>query len=93
MKKSQLRQLIREEISKYGGKYQVIFNDEDYDEYPYTDSYFDSEREAEDFINNNSYEDDIYSWGDNGPYYKRVTRYYNPQDQENYHNYEIKKNK
>jgi len=59
-------------------KYKVIFYD-GYDEVPYTEQYFDSEIEAENWLNDQkSYSDDYFE-----------VDYYNPQDKQKYIGYKI----
>jgi predicted AlkP superfamily phosphohydrolase/phosphomutase len=62
-------------------KYRVNFRDYYGNDIPYTEDYFTSEAEAEDWVNDHkSYSDD----------YDEVT-YYNPQDQNKYEYYTIER--
>jgi hypothetical protein len=79
MKKSELKQIIKEEISKIlnEDKYQIVFIDYYNNEIPYTERYFTSEREAENWVNDQkSYSDDYFE-----------VDYYNPETQEKYLGY------
>ena len=72
-------------------KYQVVFLDADYDETP-TKQLFDTEKEAEEWANNLEWEEDYYDYDDEkgGDYIRYRTRWFNPEDKQNYYGYEIK---
>jgi hypothetical protein len=72
-------------------KYQVIFWDINYDEYP-VKQLFNSEQEAEKWVENKEWEEDYYAYNEEkgGDYLEYRTRYFNPEDKENYYGYEIK---
>jgi hypothetical protein len=93
MKKSELKQIIKEEISKIlsKNKYQVIFWDIDYEETP-VKQLFNSEKEAEEWADNQEWEEDYYAYDDEkgGDYIEYRRRWFNPEDKENYYGYEIK---
>lgn len=69
-------------------KFQVIFYN-DYEEIPYTEQYFDSKIEAEKWAETNEWDTREEFWGDNGPEYKTVYYYHNPQDKQNYTGYTV----
>lgn len=79
-------------IGSEENKYQVIFWDINHEETP-VKQLFNSEQEAEKWVINNEWEEDVYSYDDEkgGPYYKTKTRFSNPEDKENYVSYEINK--
>jgi len=79
---------IKENI---GNKYQVVFWDINYDEYP-VKQLFNSEKEAEEWAENTSWEEEYYAYDEEkgGDYLEYRTRYFNPEDKENYYGYEVK---
>jgi len=69
-------------------KYQVVFHDYSGQDEPYTEQFFDSESDAEDFVIANEWEEDVQDYDGN---YSRRTRYYNPQQNESEFGYHIEK--
>jgi hypothetical protein len=69
-------------------KYQVVFHDYGGDDVPYTEKFFDSESDAEDFVIANEWDYDDWDWEGN---YTRQTRYYNPQENDSAFGYHIEK--
>lgn len=93
MKQSELKHIIKEEIRKVlnENKYQVVFWNINYDEYP-VKQLFNSEKEAEEWAENTSWEEEYYAYDEErgGDYLEHRTRYFNPEDKENYYGYEVK---
>ena len=92
MKKSELRQIIKEEISNVlNQKCQVIFWDINYDKYP-VKQLFNSEKEAEEWADNKEWEEEYYAYDDEkgGDYLEYRLKWFNPEDKENYYGYEVK---
>jgi len=69
-------------------KYQVVFHDYSGQDEPYTEQFFDSESDAEDFVIAHEWEEDVQDWEGN---YSTRTRYYNPQQNESEFGYHIEK--
>jgi hypothetical protein len=84
LKEAKLRLL--EEVTEE--KYQVVFHDYSGQDEPYTEQFFDSESDAEDFVIANEWEEDVQDYDGN---YSRRTRYYNPQQNESEFGYHIEK--
>lgn len=72
-------------------KFQVIFWDINYEETPVKEL-FNSEKEAQDWVDNKEWEEDYYAYDEDrgGDYLAYRTMYFNPEDKENYYGYEIK---
>ena len=69
-------------------KYQVVFHDYGGDDVPYTEKFFDSESDAEDFVIANEWDYDDWDWEGN---YTSQIRYYNPQENDSAFGYHIEK--
>jgi len=69
-------------------KYQVVFHDYSGQDEPYTEQFFDSESDAEDFAIANEWEEDVQDWEGN---YSIRTRYYNPQENDSAFGYHVEK--
>lgn len=82
----ELKNRLLEEIIEE--KYQVVFHDYSGDDVPYTEKFFDSESDAEDFVIANEWDYDDWDWEGN---YIRKTRYYNPQENDSAFGYHIEK--
>jgi hypothetical protein len=82
----ELKNRLLEEVTKE--KYQVIFHDYSGKDIPYTEQFFDSESDAEDFVIANEWEENVQDWEGN---YSTRTRYYNPQENESEFGYHIEK--
>lgn len=82
----ELKNRLLEEVTKE--KYQVIFHDYSGQDEPYTEQFFDSESDAEDFVISNEWEENVQDWEGN---YSTRTRYYNPQENDSAFGYHIEK--
>jgi len=69
-------------------KYQVVFHDYGGEDIPYTEQFFNSESDAEDFVIANEWEEDVQDYDGN---YSRRIRYYDPQENESHFGYHIEK--
>lgn len=70
-------------------RYKIIFKDYNYEDFP-VNQVFNSEKEAEDWVREYEWEEDyetIDSYGED--IILTRTRYYNPEDKDNYFGYEI----
>jgi len=90
MKKSELKKLIREEFNSPNEKWQIKFYGDDGEDVPYSELY-PTEEAAVKFMRGQEWDEQVEFWGDNGPEYKTVSHYHNPEDGENYNDYELKK--
>ena len=91
MKKSELKQIIKEEIDKIlnENKYQVVFYD-DYTETP-VKQLFDSKEEAEKWADGMEYDFQDIVINDRGDdEWKTFYKFHNPEDKETYNGYEVK---
>jgi len=94
MKKSELQQIIKQEIAKIlnESKYQVVFISYSDEEVPYTEQYFDSYEEASAWVDGyEAYEyEEVWNSASQDYEYEKVFNYYNPQDKQVYSGYDIK---
>ena len=94
MKKSQLKKLIREELDSLNlSKYQVVFYDDyGYEDVPYTEELFNSEKEAYKWVEDMKWSEQDIRINDEGndEFYTRY-QYHNPEDHYNYSGYKIVK--
>lgn len=90
MKKSELKQIIKEELNKVlNQKWQVIFYD-DYTETP-VKQLFDSKQEAEKWADGLEYDYQDIVINDRGDdEWKTFYKFHNPEDKETYNEYEVK---
>mgnify|MGYP003423087894 FL=1 len=72
-------------------QYQVIFWDINYNETP-VKYLFNSEGKAQDWVDNNEWEETYYAYDDDrgGDYLETRWMYFNPEDKDNYYGYEIR---
>lgn len=92
MNKLELRQLIKEEIEKaLNQKYQIVFWDINHEETP-VNQLFNSEKEAQDWVDSKEWEEEYYAYDDErgGDYIEHRNMYFNPEDKSNYFGYELK---
>lgn len=82
----ELKNRLLKEITEE--KYQVVFHDYSGQDEPYTEQFFDSESDAEDFVIANEWEENVQDWEGN---YSTRTRYYNPQENDSAFGYHIEK--
>jgi len=82
LKEAKLRLL--EEVTKE--KYQLIFHDYGGNNVPYTEQYFDSFYDAQDFAEVNAWQDEQQDYDGK---WETVERYYNPQENESEYGYHI----
>ena len=82
----ELKNRLLEEVTKE--KYQVVFHDYGGQDEPYTEQFFDSESDAEDFVIANEWEENVQDWEGN---YSTRTRYYNPQENDSAFGYHVEK--
>ena len=94
MKKSELKQIIKEEINKKlnESKYQVVFISYSDEEVPYTEQYFDSYEKASAWVDGyETYEyEEVWNSASQDYEQEKVFNYYNPQDKQVYSGYDIK---
>jgi hypothetical protein len=90
MKKSELRQIIKEEIDKVlNQKWQIIFYD-DYTDTP-VKQLFDSKQEAERWADSVEYDYQDIIINDRGDdEWKTFYKFHNPEDKETYNGYDVK---
>lgn len=90
MKKSELRQIIKEEINKVlNQKWQIIFYD-DYTDTP-VKQLFDSKQEAEKWADGLEYDFQDIVINDRGDdEWKTFYKFHNPEDKETYNGYDVK---
>lgn len=85
-----LKQLIREELNSQKGKWQIKFSGDEGEDIPYSEI-FPTEEAAVKFMRGQEWDEHVEFWGDNGPEYKIVFHYHNPEDGENYNDYSVEK--
>jgi hypothetical protein len=85
----ELKTKLLEEVTEE--KYQVIFHDYSGDDVPYTEKFFNSEMEAENFVQEYESDEEVEVYKDGDYRYETRYRYYNPEDQESYFGYHIEK--
>jgi hypothetical protein len=83
-KKSFLTENIQE-------KYQVVFHDYSGDDILYTGKLFNTEMEAENFVQDYESDEEVEVYKDGDYRYETRYRYYNPEDKESYFGYHIEK--
>ena len=72
-------------------KYQVVFHDYSGDDVPYTERFFDTEMEAENFVQDYESDEEVEVYKDGDYRYETRYRYYNPEDKESYFGYHVEK--
>lgn len=74
-------------------EWQVIWYDGNGDEYPYTIETWPTKQEATKFADSHEYDfqDEWYDPDKEDYVYKTFYRYFNPEDKDSYHGYEVKK--